>query len=919
MNRFVQFAIGITAIAALSVPLAEVVQAQNNNRNNVVVPQPEIEEPSAYIERKLAEFKERLAELKKDDGESTSEFDADATVAAVLKSLRTLQPRTLMLSASGDPTVFNAPAPLRIDNQVFIFRPGTIKAVTPFGPFVGRDLAVDADTAAVFNLQSRLSTRWEAEVVELIPNGPCCAERVKDPNTGEETCVEAYQTFKEKKYKVDLRGLIGHDTLLPGVEYQNMNGDLQGQELSAAAVGPGRIIVSMGQNYKPVYEQCGFGPSSRDGTVVPQNVLVGADVDAGEQTVERVFDGVKFLKFGLPGLDMPEAGPRPKLDHFMVQEKAHRTVTLGAGAKGDFPMPVAKYETGINNQRYNGIERFKPRMATQTTGLGPFRVTGVGRPALQSKAAPGATTITWTLNEVASVSHTLTLNGISVELRDIDEKNAIQLDREYEAVVHVNGPVDLSKRGFTFEFGGDVRWTGGQGNVEKFGRASTVTNKFIVEEGEKPRIRIALAGPGGEVFSFEDILSVRGRTIGQIDLRAGVGAVAVAGDLTETDQIDTFFPSTNPANPVTVSANAAFVDTAGQRVSIGEALSKVGFLGRKLPDRLMASSNSEFLERTRLALSGTSHFKVKPVIGAAEIVSELSGTTDLAARLSGGDSGEFRALPIVVTSNSLRLIKSGDTFILQVRGPANMSRYRARWSRRGLQPQNLSFNQTEEGAESRLTTKERLQKVEILLNGQVMATMPGIMATLPPQIEILPFRRAAKVVNKGALGKGGEPNRQEFENSCRESTEFNIVANGFELRPGQSVRDFCADEFQRELDLAQAELKASNDETKARNKFIKKLAKSGKSLVELAEQMEVAAAVRGAPAEALGETVCVWSVIGGEGPLKVSQRVTSLRREAAGDFCFNVVTGVNTGFTPGAELRVELKLLDQGAAAGAVR
>jgi hypothetical protein len=177
------------------------------------------------------------------------------------------------------------------------------------------------------------------------------------------------------------------------------------------------------------------------------------------------------------------------------------------------------------------------------------------------------------------------------------------------------------------------------------------------------------------------------------------------------------------------------------------------------------------------------------------------------------------------------------------------------------------------------------------------------MATLPARIEILPFRQVAQVIDRTPVDDFGALAGQERE--CRESTAFGVLALGLETG-GLSINEFCAGD--RAAD--KVELKQRREDQKDRNQFLQGLDRAGKKLVQLAAQMEVAAAIQGAPPPELGETVCVWSIIGAGPPLKVTQEVTNIRREAAGDFCFNVITGVKQGFTPGAEIRVELKLLD---------
>jgi len=195
-----------------------------------------------------------------------------------------------------------------------------------------------------------------------------------------------------------------------------------------------------------------------------------------------------------------------------------------------------------------------------------------------------------------------------------------------------------------------------------------------------------------------------------------------------------------------------------------------------------------------------------------------------------------------------------------------------------------------------LRTRYPVEKVEIIdvaQSSEVVATVNGLQATPPPQIEILPFRTVAARIDRADLQFDAPENLAAIEAECRKN------------QPAAQ----CALERKNSEDAA----KQDRDNQRGINDLVGDLDDGGKILVELVDRMEVAAAVRGAPNALLGETVCIWSIVDTDKPLKLVERVTRLRRDPVlGDFCFNVVSNIKQGFDPDAELRVELHLLKAG-------
>lgn len=877
---------------------------------NVVLPAPEIEDPSAYVERKLAEFRERLEALKEQRKNLGDEgpFNGVETAEAILGSLSRMGPRDLVLTVEGDASVFDKLPPFDPGDKAFVTSlrmimkspQGTLRSSRGYSgetPY-----AVDAETAAVFSMHTDLALEAKANLTILRPAGTCCVKYgTNEDENGKAICVKSVDVFKREEKRIDLRQMLGLAPVSAKLTAQNMTFGDQGERTRVSAIGPASLAIEYNSGFKRLDTQCGSRFSTRRNRVEPVFVLTGGEPVKQGDKAEMKARGVKFKKFGLPGLDLVNAGDAPQLDHFKKGDLSHGSLQLSEGATSQLPTPLASYADG-GEEQFNGLRRFGGVVRVETTGVGPIRARR-DRIELARGAAPGASMVTWTLNNVAQARHRFTMNAINVELKDVPFDNALNFGREYEAVITIDGPVDIEAGGYEVSFGGDVFWGADNGLIEASGEKTTITNRFRAEGITRPVMEIAMTGPFGEVFTYDAGFIVTGRIIGSMEMRAVRGQeFSAVNDAPRVDQIDTFFPSVFPANPAHISSSVAFINDNGERETVQTALSRVG-VRANVPDGLMTSSNSGFMKRVLKTASGSFQFQVAPKIGAAEIVSVLSESTGIADRLTGGVARSLSADPILVTSNALRLLREDDGFTISVRGPADMSRYKARWTRRGFGPTDTPFQDGDAGFTAKLETKERLSKVEIVQGPEVVATLLGVMARLPARIEILPFRQAAQVVDKTQVEDFGALSGQERE--CRESAAFGVLAMGLDTG-GLSIKDFCAGE--RAAD--KLDLKERREDQKDRNRFLKGLDRAGKKLVELSAQMEVAAAIQGAPPPELGETVCVWSIIGAGPPLRVAQKVTNIRREAEGDFCFNVVTGVKQGFAPGAEIRVELQLLD---------
>ncbi|MGB0506162.1 MAG: hypothetical protein ACPGGK_08180 [Pikeienuella sp.] len=901
MNRFFK---ALTAVVLMQVGTAQAA-------NEVILPAPEIEDPSAYVERKLKEFQDRLAALKEQRQNLGDEgpFDGVATAEAILKSLSNMGPRDLVLTVDGDSSVFDKLPPFDPGDQAFAV-PVIPDTTTPLGR-AGRSLksgsgevlfAVDPDTAAVFSLNSHAALELETDVIILRPAGTCCLKYgTAEDASGKTVCAKSVDVFKTEVQRIDLRSMLGLSPVDASLSAINMATGDQGEKLSVPAVGPGSVTLTYNSGLRRETTQCGTKYNSVLNRRDPKFVLIGGEADTLGDKATLNTRGILFKSFGLPGLDVKDGSAAPQLDHFKAGRTSHGSLEMAEAAIGEMPKPIASYADGDGDQ-FNGLTRFRGVLTAETSGVGPVRTLG-SRIDLARGAAPGASTVTWTLNNVARASHKITMNAVNVELREVPFDNALNFGREYEAVVAIDGPVDFEAGGYEISWGGDVFWSSANGRVEATEGRTEIINRFRAEGITRPVMEIAMTSPFGDVFNYDAGFIVTGRVIGSMEMRGVRGQVfSAVNDVPRVDQIDTFFPSVQPSNPAHVSTSVVFINDNGEREALQTALSRVG-VRAGLPDGLMTSSNSGFMKRVQKSVSGSFQFAVEPKIGAAEVVSVLSESTGVPQRLTGGAARSLSAEPILVTSNALRLLRENDGFTLSVRGPADMTRYKARWTRRGFGPTETPFVKGEDGFVAKIETEERLARVEVIEGPEVVATLLGVMAALPARIEILPFRKAAQVVNKTAVEDFGGLSGQERE--CRESTAFGVLAMGLDTG-GLSVKDFCAGE--RAAD--RVELKQRREDQKDRNRFLQGLDRAGKKLVELAAQMEVAAAIQGAPAPELGETVCVWSIIGAGPPLAVAQRVTNVRREAEGDFCFNIVTGVKQGFTPGAEIRVELQLLD---------
>ena len=914
----------------------------------IVLTEPEIESPVSFTEDQVEEFRKRLADLKGERGEIESdEFDADTALTSLLETL-TASRKTLEVAISADPDFFNPPeaplliggAPLGETDKIFIDEQAPV-SIDIKGPFAGppTPLAIDEPTSTALNLPLDVSAQIMVPVTILQPKKQkaCLKLSTADVPRGQvRPCEKEVEVFEEVKAVIDPR--LALDRFNGEISYEGLTGAADASRFHATRAGDVSVVFAYSSGVELEFT------SSEDSV---REFLTGGRATGRTESL-KTLKAVKFEKFGLPGVDIEGSDiEAAAFDHFVSAQKQSQfgTLTMASAARPPIPKPIIAYNDGTGGTKFDGLDVFSKRGGRAFSASAEYkartsvkaRVKGFGplddKLKIADHALPGKSDVEWTLNGAFPVTHSFTLTRVSADINGAIGGTEVKPEffpgREYELRILFDGPVPLNyPTGYQLNFGGNVDWAGSE-TVEATDTNTVITRKFFPGTQDETHVEVSLNGAAGEIFTYKAELDTAPAAVAAMEQNFKRGFVRASDTIEKSENLtmDSFFPSTQPPTPANVTIGLNFLGDDGAVLdfseTVGDALGELAFrridqsniLGavaqasKNLPNDMFLATDEEFLVRTNIdSAKGRASFQVKPEIGAAQIESFLTGGAGGILRVVTGGDEELEAEPITVTSNALRLIRGAEGFTLIISGEADMSRYSALWTPKGASSARERSFSREEGADysSFFRSGDPLEKVEIVEKtnpSEIIATLLGVQATPVPKILILPFRTVAAQVNESDLEFADAATLNASEASCLEANRASLGERG--------AVDKCA----QDRDAQKDQIDQNRDAQKDANEFIDTIEDADKRLVELVDTMEVAAAVQGAPAAILGDTVCEWTLVKNAQSLTLNERVTRLLRDASrGDFCFNVVNNIKQGFSPEAELRVELKILEKGQA-----
>jgi len=689
----------------------------------IILPEPEIEQPVSYVERKLAEFRARLAELKKQRGDAgDAGFDANATLDGLFNTITESQ-KDLVLNITGDESVFD-PVIGRVlfeglgledDDKFFITVRKSVLRLSFRTPFGGDPSLVAADTPTVvaFSLPYDLSLVANVAASILRTDGDSICIRRDHNFDADKPCPETAQPYKRHDFKIDLR----QDQTRTGVNFvfDNIEGPADGSKLNVSGVGPASVTAKFDWGLiEEIYNR--------------RTIIGGRSREKVEIT--GAVTGIIFENFGLAGIDFDQPGVAfPPLDTFVgglglgKRDELGGILTMRSAARPPIPRPVASYSDSDEPLKYDGLERFRggARVNATLKNFGPLD----DNLRYPSHALPGASEVEWRLNGAFEVTHTFTLNKVSVEIAGLkglpvsSKTPRFFNGQEFEARIHIDGPVSVDDvSGYGFNWQGNVIWSEDDEELVENEGSSLITRKFVSDSNDRdadgnvkrPEVQFIMTSPEGDIFHYIITLDDTAVLVAGINQSAQQGAEAVdPSDFgSDIEVIDTFFPPSFPTNPSKLTVSTNFRDTDGNVLEytkmIGGALASVTFrrgggdvfganssAGSSLKNSMLVTSNTGFLKRASMR-AGIGVFSVEPKIGAAEITNKLTQDNGGLLRALTGADAALESEPITVTSNALRLIREETGYRLIISGYADMSRYNAVWPGKGLTRQRRSLS-----------------------------------------------------------------------------------------------------------------------------------------------------------------------------------------------------------------------------------
>jgi len=899
----------------------------------VVLQEPEIEPPAHYTERKIDEFRKRLAELKGQRGELEVEsFDAATTLNSLLEEL-TASRKTLELTVDADSTFFDSPVgPVQIEgvgalaetDQVFITLVSQLLE-TPFGST--NLVAADEATSVAFNLPYALSSNFFSSATILRPRKEkvCLKRSTEDtPANTLAPCLKEVEAFDELKTPLDPRLVL--DQIDGTISFDGFSGEVDASNIHATKAGDVSVVFEYADGVELTFQSNEAGSRS---------FITGAKAGPKKEIVAST-EAVKFVGFGLPNIDLDQPGAEmPRLDYFMgvIEDDPYGELVMGDAARSDIPKPIAAYRDG-SGIKYDGLVAFRLRSKSvykanvvvnaRLKNFGPLDDTL----RIPDHALPGTSEVEWTLNGAFAVNHSFTLTNVSVSIegpKDL-EHGSVELfaDRDYLFKIVLDGPLGLDKfKEYDLVWDEDIDWLDNE-DIEALDNQIVITRQFSIKPDATSKTLVSLKQGEDEIFAYESNFILKPATVSGMThtLERVLPTTGETVTLPENTSIDTFFPSADPKASSRFSVTLNFIDHKGNEINsdsinqdLIDAHTHAQLTGnpnnidsikksQSLPNTMLAPANNDYairIQRNNEKAEG--RFLVLPKIGATQITSKLTPVSSgsMLRTLTGAED-LLEAEPVTVTSNAMRLLRNDNGYQLIVNGPADMSQYEAIWTVvNGGGPKTGFKRQDEAGFAAEFRTGNNLEQVEIVLKSDptiTVARMLGLQSTLPPEILILPFRTVATEVSESALEFADANTQNAIEDQCVDALQPQAGA--------RSAKTQCANQ----RDEREQQIDERRDAQKSLNKFIDNLEDNDQRLVELVDEMEVAASVKGAPDEVLGEAVCVWSIVDGSAALQLNERVTRLQRDPSlGDFCFNLVSNIKEGFSPGAELRVELQIL----------
>jgi hypothetical protein len=633
---------------------------------------------------------------------------------------------------------------------------------------------------------------------------------------------------------------------------------------------------------------------------------------AGNESADFHFTAAAFKKFGFPGFEIDASfGKMPDLDYFYDPKTAtDRYSYWGSSAGGLTPLVLLDYGDAGGQKAVKPYD-IKAPVTWSTISPGPF---SINEGSISYKGGIGTTKFLVTLGGYESVEHSITANLIDVVLDAAMKRGDVSPGKTHKVLVRVKGPADLTRY--------QVKWTGEGGSWDQSitpfkktgeewhaeGAFSTRFDGLFDPANLKKPVKITAdvirIADNNKIFSYENkMLATTYPAIDKLEMHA---AVSMGDPKKVTEPIDLFISTESPKlllspRAILKDGKAYAINEINPRANIEVTSSNPGALYIS-SEKVRLLSGKELSGNNIMAYPGER-------LGTSMVIGRLGGSDIDAAEYAQftGDQKELKSDPIEINVNNVFLIAESDsggrtTYKLMVMGPTNMSKYQARWT--GEATRTTPFTSDAGGFVSTLETTLRMDKVEIQKAGSVVAQLSVKTAVRHMNIKLLPSKPPVTTVKQVAVSDLGS---LETITECKKSVSFQMEYLGF--NPGMAPEEYCrADRQKNKQDIL-----SQREDQKTFNQMVSDLNKQGQDLVVMSDTMRVGAAIKGDLA-GMGDTpFCYWSLQSG-GALTLQSAITSVETISPNEgACFNIVTGLKSGFNPDTIIKVDLIMLSKPA------
>lgn len=638
------------------------------------------------------------------------------------------------------------------------------------------------------------------------------------------------------------------------------------------------------------------------------------------------FTSLKFIKFGIPGIDFEEEGvKKPYLDYFISAkqkdvysssatvpavyrevEKKPYVLEINADPMYDLTLiPKVLVDTGEQGEKSFEISYFPVSVRTIVKEPGPILSGGEGR--LSYAGGIGSSVIAWQLGkletEQRTVKHRFTVNLVEVQIDPEMRDKVLSQGGSYKVKLLVLGDADMVRNySVAWETQGLAKWEESATLFRKSGNLWVAENTLIADVSEKwqdaigKEIKFSASvnySPSQKVFSFRGTCKLTIPVVENLKLLVEYSNEKPQ----EIDEIDLFYPNTRGYG-VRLIPHVTLKGVKEEEWTFRDIKSSVQMEFR--------SSNpyaAMITEGGRIISSATYPLETK-------ITAKINGYSNINSP-EGPRTLEIEGDKIISNSiwvhlNRLMLTSSPGKedkkiYKLAVSGAGDISKYNAVWKMDNT-IFTTQFEKEGDAYVTSLSTSLKMKNVQIVKGKIIIAELGGKDISLHSVVRLLPTNPPATTVKRTTGPDMGELEKMEAMDECVENVTFWVKYLGFEA--GTTPENYCKQEIKQK----EQEMKQEREEIEAQNKFVKELEKKGLELIVFSDNMKVGAVITGLLREYWDRTSCRWS-IKSDSKLILDKDMTPVEMSSEGlGGCFNIVKGIQKNFDPNAVLKVELAI-----------